>query len=83
VERLARAMARAHAAGVPFDRAWSSALRGATHGAPYVAALSETRDAWERAYCGEPPTPAELAAGELLGWLLDAGDDVGVGVPEN
>ena len=61
VERLARAMAQAHAAGVPFDRAWSSALRGATHGAPYLAALDETREAWKRAYHGEPPTRGEVA----------------------
>jgi hypothetical protein len=48
-------------------------------GARYVAALSETREAWRRAYCGEPPTRAEHAAGELVAWLLDAGEDVGVG----
>src|SRR3954467_5503890 len=79
VERLACAMTQAHAAGVPFDRAWRSALRDATHRAPYVAALSETRDAWERACCGEPPTRGEVAAGELVAWLLDAGEDLGVG----
>ncbi len=72
-------MAQAHAAGVPFDQAWRSALRGATHGAGYVAALGETRDAWRRAYRGEPPTRGEVAAGELVAWLLDAGEDVGVG----
>jgi len=54
-------------------------LRGATHGAEYVAALDETRDAWERAYQGEPPTRGEVAAGELVAWLLDDGEDVGVG----
>ena len=75
-------MAQAHAAGVPFDRAWSSAVRGATHGAPYLAALDETRDAWKRAYHGDPPTRAEHAAGELVAWLLDDGDGVGVGHSE-
>ena len=74
-------MSQAHAAGVPFDRAWSTALRDATHGAPYVAALSETRDAWERAYHGDPPTQGEVAAGQLVAWLLDAGEDVGVWRP--
>ena len=76
-------MSGAHAAGVPFDRAWSTALRDATHGAPYVAALSKTRDAWARAYHGDPPTPGEVAAGQLVAWLLDDGEDLGVGVPEN
>jgi hypothetical protein len=80
VERLARAMSEAaHAAGVPFDRTWSAALRGASHRAGYVAALSDTRDAWARAYHGEPRTRGEVAAGELVAWLLDAGEDVGVG----
>jgi hypothetical protein len=50
VDRLARAMVQAHAAGIPFDRAWSSALRGATHGAAVPRRSKRTRDAWKRAY---------------------------------
>ncbi len=68
-----------HAAGVPFDRVWSASLRAASHGAPDLAVLGETRDAWKRAYDGEPPTRGEIAAGELVAWLLDDGEDVGVG----
>ena len=79
VERLASAMSQAHAAGVPFDRAWSTALRDATHGAPYVAALSETRDAWTRAYHGDPPTPGEVAAGRASRVVAGRQDDLGVG----
>ena len=70
-------MTQAHAAGVPFDQAWTRALREATHGARYVDALGETRDAWARAYRGDPPTRGEAAASELVAWLLDDGEDVG------
>ena len=69
-------MTQAHSAGVPFDQAWTTAL----HGAAYVDGLGETRGAWRRAYRGEPPTRSEVAAGELVAWLLDDDrEDVGVG----
>ena len=47
--------------------------------ARYVVALSETRDAWKRAYHGDPPRRGDVAAGELVAWLVDDGEDLGVG----
>jgi len=50
----------ARAAGVPFDEAWSLAGEFME-----PAIRDSTRPAWERAYCGEPPTPAEEAVARL------------------
>jgi hypothetical protein len=60
---------RARAAGAPFDEAWAAALRALPHsyeGDTLRKVLPDTREAWARAWAGEPPTSGDLACVALL-----------------
>lgn len=62
-------------AGTPWDQAWHDALQlvppGEQDSDAYLlrAALSATRDAWRRAYRGEPPTRTDELGAFLSGYL--------------
>lgn len=62
---------RSRERGVPFARAWKTAMR-TTHpnGRIYVALVS-TKPEWRAAYEREPPTPREVAVARLGAWLDD------------
>lgn len=65
-------------AGVTFDDAWTVAFPrpAPTHErAPLRSALDETRDAWARAYLGEPAERGEVAAVAALGWVVGGSID--------
>jgi hypothetical protein len=67
---------------VPFGDAWSIAFPSSKPDRDRCdlrLALSETRQAWERAYVGEPAERAEVTALLLLGMLTerDGADDRG------
>lgn len=78
LEDLRHALADARDEGVPFDEAWTTAVRALRgdlserDNGLWGGALAGTRDAWRRAYSGEPATPADKAPGELIA-LLAAG----------
>lgn len=62
-------LARRREAGEAFEEAWREAKRTLPperymhH--DWRSAVEATRDAWARAWAGEPPTPGELAAAQL------------------
>jgi hypothetical protein len=76
-ELLRAKLARDRAAGVPFAEAWE---RRKLYALPPVSqprvreenlvVLSATREAWRRAYQGEPPDAGEVAAAELAALLV-------------
>jgi hypothetical protein len=79
VQRLGFLLADARRAGQPFDAAWSASLRAAKVNSREYTPVVATRESWRRAYERQPATASERAAAQLYGWLLDSGDDVGVG----
>jgi hypothetical protein len=67
-------LARRRRAGEPFDVAWAAVVGALPRerGAPsWPTALARTREAWRRAYEGEPAEPGELACAHLLALLAD------------
>ena len=69
--------------GCAFDDAWSAAFpqsEATRESAPLREALSATRDAWARAYLGEPSERGEIAVSMLAPFLFDeAGEPVAAG----
>lgn len=65
-------------AGVPFADAWRVAFppgRADRERVAVRATLTETADAWRRAYNGEPPSPGEAATVFLAGLWAERHDD--------
>jgi hypothetical protein len=79
LEAFGLEMAERRAAGADFDTAWAQARdripRGTREDRTLRLALLDTREAWERAWAGEPVTAGERAAAALVG-LLDAAEVV-------
>jgi len=79
--RITASLRESRERGLPFDRAWRKARRSlgptpvgfvaARERAQLRAALTATRDAWRRAYVGEPPARPEVVAAILLDSLGD------------
>jgi hypothetical protein len=63
---------RSRRVGVSFDGAWSRAVDAVALSPSGRLAVEQTRDAWERAYAGEPPTPADHAV-VIVATTLDGG----------
>jgi hypothetical protein len=64
--------------GVPFGDAWAAAYPASRADRDRVAvraALTETADAWRRAYVGDNPTPGEAATVFLAGLWTERVDD--------
>jgi hypothetical protein len=73
LHRLRGTLADARARGEPFDAVWRSAVwRAIGSDADLQAAVTDTADAWRRAFEGQPATPSETAASRLYGlWAED------------
>lgn len=72
-EQLLAALVEARRQGQSFNSAWEAALPQLRMGTDtftcraWHEAFEWSRESWRRAYEGEPPTPAEAAAVQLVG----------------
>jgi hypothetical protein len=64
-------LARSRERGVPFSRAWKTAMRTTHPNSKTYAALKATKHEWRSAYKRDPATPREAAAGRLAALWLD------------
>jgi hypothetical protein len=75
--RLRELLADARRRGEPFEAAWDAAVPRAVRPtasherATWTTILTATREAWGRAYNGEPAAPHDLAAARIAGLLAD------------
>jgi hypothetical protein len=79
IERAAVRLADLRRNGASFDDAWPMALPPAEAWLEREA-MTATRDAWRRAYTGQPPTPLERAAARVFAMLTNAPEE-SPGVP--